>query len=155
MMYKKRCSWVPLDKPDYVDYHDFEWGIPVHDDNKHFEMLIASIKRLPKDYLIFFGGGDTKVPNHFFLEKGCLVKHKIATAEAYLIDLANIKRRMLWLKKHRMDLPADHLIAHIDCDLHHANSQSIQRARKFNQSIVASKSLELIWRSFKVIASKI
>ena len=39
MMYKKRCSWVPLDKPDYVDYHDFEWGIPVHYDNKHFEML--------------------------------------------------------------------------------------------------------------------
>lgn len=38
-MYKKRCSWVPLDKPDYVDYHDFEWGIPVHDDNQHFEML--------------------------------------------------------------------------------------------------------------------
>ena len=39
MIYKKRCSWVPLDKPDYVDYHDSEWGIPVHDDNKHFEML--------------------------------------------------------------------------------------------------------------------
>lgn len=35
-----RCSWVPLDKPDYIDYHDLEWGVPVHDDNKHFEMLI-------------------------------------------------------------------------------------------------------------------
>jgi DNA-3-methyladenine glycosylase I len=35
-----RCSWVPVDKPDYIDYHDLEWGIPVHDDNKHFEMLI-------------------------------------------------------------------------------------------------------------------
>lgn len=39
-MDKKRCSWAPLDKPDYLDYHDFEWGIPVHDDHKHFEMLI-------------------------------------------------------------------------------------------------------------------
>ena len=37
---KKRCCWVPLDKPDYIDYHDHEWGVPVHDDNKHFEMLI-------------------------------------------------------------------------------------------------------------------
>lgn len=37
---KKRCSWVALDKPDYIDYHDLEWGIPVHNDNKHFEMLI-------------------------------------------------------------------------------------------------------------------
>jgi len=33
-------AWVTLDKPDYIDYHDLEWGVPVHDDNKHFEMLI-------------------------------------------------------------------------------------------------------------------
>ena len=37
---KIRCAWVPADKPDYTHYHDSEWGIPVHDDQKHFEMLI-------------------------------------------------------------------------------------------------------------------
>jgi DNA-3-methyladenine glycosylase I len=31
---------VPLDKPDYVAYHDDEWGVPVHDDQRLFEMLI-------------------------------------------------------------------------------------------------------------------
>ena len=36
----KRCFWVSLDKPYYVDYHDTEWGVPVHDDHRHFEMLI-------------------------------------------------------------------------------------------------------------------
>ena len=35
-----RCAWVPLDKPDYVAYHDEEWGVPVHDDRHLFEMLI-------------------------------------------------------------------------------------------------------------------
>ncbi len=35
----QRCTWVNLDKPHYVEYHDTEWGIPVHDDKKHFEML--------------------------------------------------------------------------------------------------------------------
>ena len=35
-----RCAWVPLDKPDYVAYHDEEWGVPVHDDRHWFEMLI-------------------------------------------------------------------------------------------------------------------
>jgi DNA-3-methyladenine glycosylase I len=35
-----RCFWVSLDKPFYVDYHDTEWGVPVHDDRRHFEMLI-------------------------------------------------------------------------------------------------------------------
>ena len=37
---KIRCAWVGLDKPDYAHYHDAEWGVPVHDDQKHFEFLI-------------------------------------------------------------------------------------------------------------------
>lgn len=35
----KRCEWAGSD-PLYQDYHDNEWGIPVHDDQKLFEMLI-------------------------------------------------------------------------------------------------------------------
>jgi DNA-3-methyladenine glycosylase I len=35
-----RCTWVGIGKPHYEDYHDTEWGVPVHDDQKHFEMLI-------------------------------------------------------------------------------------------------------------------
>lgn len=35
-----RCSWVDLSKPDYVAYHDEEWGVPVHDDRKLFEFLV-------------------------------------------------------------------------------------------------------------------
>ncbi|STX29707.1 3-methyladenine DNA glycosylase [Legionella beliardensis] len=36
----KRCAWLPENKPLYTIYHDTEWGVPVHDDHKHFEMLI-------------------------------------------------------------------------------------------------------------------
>jgi len=35
-----RCPWVDLTKPDYVAYHDEEWGVPVHDDRLQFEFLI-------------------------------------------------------------------------------------------------------------------
>ncbi|KTD56431.1 DNA-3-methyladenine glycosylase I [Legionella shakespearei] len=35
-----RCGWVGNNKPHYEEYHDTEWGVPVHDDQKHFEMLI-------------------------------------------------------------------------------------------------------------------
>lgn len=35
-----RCPWVDLTKPDYVAYHDREWGVPVHDDRLHFEFLL-------------------------------------------------------------------------------------------------------------------
>lgn len=34
-----RCPWVDLSKPDYVAYHDLEWGVPVHDDRRLFEFL--------------------------------------------------------------------------------------------------------------------
>jgi DNA-3-methyladenine glycosylase I len=34
-----RCSWLDTSKPDYVKYHDEEWGVPVHDDQKLFEYL--------------------------------------------------------------------------------------------------------------------
>ncbi len=34
-----RCPWVDLDKPDYIVYHDEEWGVPVHDDRLIFEFL--------------------------------------------------------------------------------------------------------------------
>lgn len=39
MCERTRCAWAG-DTPIYVDYHDNEWGRPVHDDNKLFETLI-------------------------------------------------------------------------------------------------------------------
>ncbi len=35
-----RCGWVPDNLPIYTEYHDLEWGVPVHDDRKLFEMLV-------------------------------------------------------------------------------------------------------------------
>src|SRR5262245_37712765 len=34
-----RCTWVNAD-PAMIDYHDREWGVPVHDDRTHFEFLV-------------------------------------------------------------------------------------------------------------------
>ncbi len=39
-MTPKRCGWVALDDPLMIAYHDREWGVPVHDDRKHFEFLV-------------------------------------------------------------------------------------------------------------------
>jgi DNA-3-methyladenine glycosylase I len=36
---KPRCSWCGDDSL-YIQYHDDEWGVPVHDDRKLFEMLL-------------------------------------------------------------------------------------------------------------------
>ncbi len=67
----KRCEWVGVNKPYYERYHDTEWGIPVHEDNKHFEMLILegaqaglsweTILKRREDYRVVFKQFDPKV----------------------------------------------------------------------------------------------
>ena len=34
-----RCDWAGND-PSMIEYHDTEWGVPVHDDDTHFELLV-------------------------------------------------------------------------------------------------------------------
>lgn len=34
-----RCGWVANGDELYIQYHDDEWGVPVHDDRRHFEFL--------------------------------------------------------------------------------------------------------------------
>lgn len=36
---KKRCSWCTTDAL-YIEYHDKEWGQPIKDDRRLFEMLV-------------------------------------------------------------------------------------------------------------------
>src|SRR6266540_4367545 len=36
----RRCTWVNIDDQLMRDYHDREWGVPVHDDRRHFDFLV-------------------------------------------------------------------------------------------------------------------
>ena len=66
---KKRCTWSGSD-PLMMAYHDTEWGIPVHDDNKHFEFIIlegaqaglswSTILKKREGYRKAFSGFDPK-----------------------------------------------------------------------------------------------
>jgi DNA-3-methyladenine glycosylase I len=63
-----RCAWVPEADPDYVAYHDEEWGVPSHDERHLFEMLVlegaqaglswSTILRKRKGYREAFSGWD-------------------------------------------------------------------------------------------------
>ena len=63
----KRCHWVTND-PLYQRYHDEEWGVPVHDDRKHFEFLVLeaaqaglswlTVLRKREAYRLAFAGFD-------------------------------------------------------------------------------------------------
>lgn len=36
----KICAWVNINNPLYINYHDKEWGVPLHSDKELFELLI-------------------------------------------------------------------------------------------------------------------
>jgi len=39
LMENIRCAWC-LGSPEYIHYHDTEWGIPIYDDQKLFECIV-------------------------------------------------------------------------------------------------------------------
>ncbi|MDD3263531.1 MAG: DNA-3-methyladenine glycosylase I [Candidatus Nanoarchaeia archaeon] len=51
MSMKKRCSWAGDDEV-YIKYHDEEWGVPVFDDKKLFEMLILESAQAGLSWII-------------------------------------------------------------------------------------------------------
>jgi DNA-3-methyladenine glycosylase I len=71
---KKRCAWAG-DDPLYAAYHDGEWGVPSHDDQHLFEMLILegaqaglswlTILRKRENYRRAFGNWDGDKIAHF------------------------------------------------------------------------------------------
>jgi len=40
MKNKERCEWVESADPIYIQYHDTEWGVPLHDDRMLFEFIV-------------------------------------------------------------------------------------------------------------------
>jgi DNA-3-methyladenine glycosylase I len=66
----KRCAWASPTDQQYLDYHDHEWGVPVHDERRWFEFLIlegaqaglswSTILHKRENYRKAFAGFDPK-----------------------------------------------------------------------------------------------
>ena len=54
VMNDRRCSWVGSD-PLMVAYHDTEWGVPVHDDQKLFEFMVLDAMQAGLSWRIVLG----------------------------------------------------------------------------------------------------
>ncbi|MFV1884589.1 MAG: DNA-3-methyladenine glycosylase I [Balneola sp.] len=76
---KTRCAWAQGQFEDYITYHDEEWGVPVHDDRKHFEFLIlegaqaglswATVLKKREGYRIAFANFDSEIVATFDEDK--------------------------------------------------------------------------------------
>lgn len=77
---KIRCAWVNDDLM-YIDYHDYEWGIPVYDDDLLFEFLILEGMQAGLNWLTIL-----KKRNHFRSCFNHFDAEKIAKYNQYKID---------------------------------------------------------------------
>ena len=79
MTQRPRCGWAKSTSPEYLKYHDQEWGRPVHDDRHLFEMLTlegaqaglswATILRKRENYRRAFANFDPKKVARFDARK--------------------------------------------------------------------------------------
>ncbi len=94
MREKKRCWWAAGGDPDYLRYHDEEWGRPVHDEHRLFELLTlegaqaglswSTILRKRAHYRRVFGGFDPRKVARF----------DAARAAALMLDAGIVRNRL-------------------------------------------------------------
>ena len=90
---KKRCAWCTSD-PLYVAYHDEEWGVPLHDERRLFEMLILEGAQAGLSWLTILRRRDgyRKAFDHFDAKK--IARYNRRKAAALLRDPGIIRNRL-------------------------------------------------------------
>jgi DNA-3-methyladenine glycosylase I len=90
---KQRCEWCG-DDPLYVEYHDKEWGVPVHDDRKLFEMLILESAQAGLNWLTILRKRENyrKAFDNFDAKK--IAKYNKAKVTKLLADAGIVRNRL-------------------------------------------------------------
>ncbi len=90
---KLRCAWCPAD-PLYVAYHDTEWGRPLHDDAKLFEMLCLEGAQAGLSWITILRKRETyfKAFDGFDAEK--MARYNAAKRRRLLLDPGIVRNRL-------------------------------------------------------------
>jgi DNA-3-methyladenine glycosylase I len=93
-MDKARCEWVSGADSLMIEYHDREWGLPVHDDRQHFEFLVleAAQAGLSWSTVLRKREGYRKAFSDFDPEK--VARYTQQRIEKLLVDPSIIRNRL-------------------------------------------------------------
>jgi len=91
---KKRCEWASNVSDLYTQYHDNEWGVPVYDDVKLFEMLILEGAQAGLSWITVLNKREhyRKVFDHFDAVK--IARYSDKKIEKLLTDAGIIRNRL-------------------------------------------------------------
>ncbi|MEX0618437.1 MAG: DNA-3-methyladenine glycosylase I [Pseudohongiellaceae bacterium] len=90
---KKRCSW-PGNDPVYIDYHDTEWGVPVHDDRTWFEFLCLDGQQAGLSWITVLKKRDNYRAAFHDFDVQKVARMRDATIEKLLLDTGLIRNRL-------------------------------------------------------------
>jgi DNA-3-methyladenine glycosylase I len=90
----KRCTWANVDQALMREYHDREWGVPVHDDPRHFEFLILEAAQAGLNWSIVLNKreGYRRAFSHFNPEK--VARYSEARIDKLTADAGIIRNRL-------------------------------------------------------------
>ena len=94
MTEQKRCSWVNVDNALMTEYHDCEWGVPIHDDRQHFEFLVLEAAQAGLSWSIVLNKreGYRRAFSHFDPEK--VARYTKAKIDKLATDPGIIRNRL-------------------------------------------------------------
>jgi len=89
----KRCEWVGND-PLMIEYHDKEWGVPVHDDRKLFEFLVLDAMQAGLSWLTVLKKRENfrKAFDDYDLQK--IIRYEESKVNSLLADKGIIRNRL-------------------------------------------------------------
>ena len=90
---KRRCLWAG-DNPIYVDYHDTEWGTPVHDDARHFEFLVLEAAQAGLSWLTVLKKRDAYRAAYRGFDPARVARFGARDVEGLLGDAGIIRNRL-------------------------------------------------------------
>jgi DNA-3-methyladenine glycosylase I len=93
-MKTKRCAWVSMDNPLMVQYHDLEWGVPVHDDRKHFEFLVLEAAQAGLSWSTVLNKREGYRSAFSQFDPAKVARYTDARVEKLTLDAAIIRNRM-------------------------------------------------------------
>ena len=90
---KTRCAWVG-DDPLYRDYHDREWGVPLHDDRALFELLILEGAQAGLSWLIILRKREAYRLAFDGFDPGRVAAYREAKVRALLANAGIVRNRL-------------------------------------------------------------
>lgn len=90
---KNRCTWVQEKNHICVDYHDKEWGVPIHDDRKLFEFLVLDAFQAGLSWLTILKKRENFRKAFDNFDPGIIAKYDNKKIETLLLDSGIIRNK--------------------------------------------------------------